>query len=470
MIAFTASDRRNAVVAGLALGALALALFSPGLLNDPDTWWHVKVGGWILDHHQAPRVDLWSYSRAGAAWTAHEWLSEALMAAAYRLAGWAGVTALCGAAFSLATWLMGRRLARDLEGTLLLVVLVLGLSLMGGSLLARPHLLALPVLVAWVSGLMAARDRGTAPSPWLCALMVLWANLHGGWAFGLAIAGPFGLEALIAAGPGARLKVVRDWGLFGTLALACAALTPFGLEGVMFPIQQLSMKSLAGIGEWRPADFSHLEPMEIALLALIGLALTRPIKLPPVRLALLVGMIHLALSHGRHQMLLGVVGPMLLAAPLANGLAAPREASAPGRWVGALATGLAVALLMLRLALPITRGDSANAPMSALDSVPAAVRASPVLNDYSFGGYLIWRDVRPYVDSRAELYRDAFLDNYGSLAAGDAGALEATLAARRVGWTIFPPGAPAVALMDREPGWTRIHADRFAVVHARTQP
>lgn len=470
MIAFTASDRRNAAVAGLALAACALALFSPGLLNDPDSWWHVKVGLWILEHHQAPHVDLWSATRAGAPWTAHEWLSELLMAEAWRLAGWAGVTALFGAAFGLATWLLGRRLARDLDGVQLLLVLILGLSLMTGSLLARPHLLALPVLVAWTCGLMAARDAGRAPSLGLAVLMALWANLHGGWAFGLAIAAPFGLEAQIAAAPADRFKVARDWGVFGGVSLAAAACTPFGFEGVMFPVRQLGMKSLAGIGEWRAADFSRLQPIEIALLALLALALTRPIRVPPVRLALLVGMIHLALSHGRHQILLGVVGPLLLAEPLARALAPPRRDTDAGRLVPMTGAILGVTLLVLRLALPITRGDSPGAPMTALRSLPAAVRAAPVLNDYSLGGYLIWSDVRPYVDSRAELYRDAFLDGYGNLAAGDPAALDAALARQRTAWTIFPPASPVVALMDRRSGWRRAYADRFAVIHVRTAP
>jgi len=46
--------------------------------------------------------------------------------------------------------------------------------------------------------------------------MMLWANLHGGWAFRLlALAGPFGLEALFTAQPARRLSVFLRWAVFG---------------------------------------------------------------------------------------------------------------------------------------------------------------------------------------------------------------------------------------------------------------
>ena len=76
----------------------ALCAFSPAVLNDGDTWSHVATGDWILGHRAVPRVDPFSFSFAGAPWTAHEWLAEALFALAHRIAGWSGVVLLTGAA------------------------------------------------------------------------------------------------------------------------------------------------------------------------------------------------------------------------------------------------------------------------------------------------------------------------------------------------------------------------------------
>jgi hypothetical protein len=97
--------------------------------------------------------------------------------------------------------------------------------------------------------------------------------------------------------------------------------------------------------------------------------------------------------------------------------------------------------------------------------VPRFERELPVLNDYAFGGYLIWNGVKPFIDSRADLYGNAFLENYAAVTAPDAAALASTLAYYHVRWTIFPARAPVVKLLDALPGWHRLYGDDNAVVH-----
>jgi hypothetical protein len=105
--------------------------------------------------------------------------------------------------------------------------------------------------------------------------------------------------------------------------------------------------------------------------------------------------------------------------------------------------------------------------VSALASVPAAVRATPVLNDFQFGGWLIDQGVPVFVDSRADMYGDAFLQAWLKLASGDRAALDATLAGRRIGWAILVAGSPLDRAFATTPGWRRTHADRVAVIYQR---
>jgi hypothetical protein len=453
----------------LALAIFALAAFAPAILNDGDTWSHVATGEWILRHEAIPHADPFSYSFAGAPWTAHEWLSETLFALAYRVAGWSGVTLLTGAAAGLAIFVMANRTARDLRGVPLLAVAALAASLLAPSLLARPHVLALPVLALWGAGLMAARDRGRAPSLALVPLVTLWANLHGSFAFGLALIAPFAFEAWFESPRGRRQEALRGWGVFAVASLTAALLTPFGFEGLLFPFKLVGVAHLSDIGEWRPENFAHPGAMEIAMLALIGLALTRPIRLSPVRAVMLVGLLHLALQHSRHEILLAILAPMLLAEPIAQALGAPptRQPLRASVWSLIAAAAIALGLAGARLALPITRADAATAPMTALQAVPPALRDKPMLNDYAFGGYLIWEKLRPFIDGRADMYGDAFLGLYERIAAGDPVALEGALKRYDVAWTVFAPDQRVNALLDREPGWRRLYADRYAIVHVR---
>ena len=69
----------------------AVLICGRALLNDSDTYWQIAVGQWILDHHAMPRVDIYSFTKAGEPWMSSSWLAQVLYAVSYGLAGWSGV-------------------------------------------------------------------------------------------------------------------------------------------------------------------------------------------------------------------------------------------------------------------------------------------------------------------------------------------------------------------------------------------
>ena len=447
----------------LALAMFALCAFSPAIFNDSDTWSHIATGDWMLAHRAIPHVDPFTFSVPGKPWVAHEWLSEILLALAYKAGGFVGVALLTGAAAGLAIFIVARAAARDLGGPALAAVGTLAMLLVAPSLLARPHILALPVFALWTQALFAARDR--APPIAFALLMTLWANLHGGFAVGLALVAPVALEAVIAAPAGGRAALARAWAVFAFAALVAALINPFGLEGLLFPIRLLDLHALSRIGEWAPESFAHPNALEAAILGLIGVALTRPLRLPAIRLVMLLGLLHLSLAHARHEMLLAVIAPMLLAKPLAEALGAPGSTGRLDRRAGLVAAALAIAAV--RLFLPAPTIPAYASTRAALAALPAAIKAEPVLNGYGFGGFLIFEGVKPYVDGRADMFGDAFLNNYAEIARGEPQALKGALAHEHIGWTMFSPGQGATAAMDALPGWRRVYADARVVVHAR---
>ena len=299
--------------------------------------------------------------------------------------------------------------------------------------------------------------------------MTAWVNMHGGFIFGLMLIGPFALEAVTEAPVGARLLAARAWATFALAALAAALLNPNGVDAFLLPFRLMAVENLSRISEWRPQDFSHIGTMELALLTLLGLTLTRPFTMPPIRAALMIALVAMALQHSRHQVLLGILAPMLLAPPIAVAIGA----GSGGEWrrvarIALIATVAAVmAIGVVRLMMPIEQTDGASAPVSALRAVPPELRRKPVLNDYAFGGYLIFEHVRPFIDARVELYGDGMLNLYDKLRSGDREAVEDALKRYDIAWTIFAPDNRIVAALDREPGWRRLYADATAIVHVR---
>ncbi len=452
-----------------ALAGYILCLFDTRILRDGDTYMHIVAGDWILQHRAVPSTDPFSYTFAGAPWVAHEWLSELVMAAAYRLGGWSGVTILCGGALALTLGLLARHLSRWLDPLSASLTLLTGAGCIAGSLLARPHILALPLIEIWTAALLIAAERRRVT--WLLLpSMTLWANLHGSFIFGLALACAFALEAMIAAGAQWQ-HAARKWGLFLACATVAATITPHGWHGLVFPAELMTMKGLGFIDEWQSPNFQSIPPLEIALMAALYVGFSRGVRVPVLRLLILIGLLHLALQHTRHQMLFGVAGSLLFAGPLgaALGRLQPLRAAPAGKPALAIAIALtaAIALTGFRLAHPIVREDGFTWPGAAFAHVPAALARTPVLNEYNFGGFLIFHGVRPFIDGRAELYGDKFLAEYAELVRPNRERIVQTLEQRGIQWAILNAASPAKTAMEALPGWRLLYADKIAAIYAR---
>lgn len=451
--------RTFALFAGLI--GFGVAGFAPQIFHDGDSWWHLAAGGWMLDTHAVLKSDVFSFTFFGQPWDAHEWLSEVLMAAVYRLDGWSGEHILFGLAAGAAAAVVAGHVRGQIAALPAALVSLLGLASLSGSLLARPHLLALPLLALWTSGLLNARSEARSPRLWLAGIMLVWANLHGSFVFGLALAGAFALEAVMAA-----RGAWKDWSIFLAACVVAAAVTPQGVNGLIFPFKLLMLGSLRNVGEWAPTSLTSPSPFLIALAGLTWLAVTRKLSLSPLRILILAGLAWLALSHVRHQMIFGIVGAMLVAEGLRR--AYPDDARTLPAWLMPLGAGLLALLIAVRAPAPTVRGDDRVTPMTALERVPVALRSQPVLNAYDFGGYLIFSGVKVFVDGRTDMYGDAFLADYDRAMQPDRQALSAALEKWHIGWSILPPG-PAAQMMDAMPGWHRVYGDQFAVVSVKEQ-
>src|SRR5438034_11022831 len=67
------ADPRKTLAAAVVLLSAAVGLDA---LGDPDVWWHLRLGDWIVANHRVPGGELFSYTAAGHPLLAHEWLSD----------------------------------------------------------------------------------------------------------------------------------------------------------------------------------------------------------------------------------------------------------------------------------------------------------------------------------------------------------------------------------------------------------
>jgi len=454
---------------GLAVYAL-LIVAGNTLLRDPDTLWQVTVGQWILDHHAVPHEDVYSFTMRGAPWISTQWLAQILFAKSYDWAGWSGPVVLAAAAIAATYALLARYLTARLSGGASLVFICAALAISLPHLLARPHVLAMPFMVLWIGGMIAAADRREAPSFWLLPNMVLWANLHGGFVFGLMMVAPVALDAIVSAENDARKMLARRWALFGVAALLASVCNPYGFDALLASRKILGLgRALQLIREWHAADFSHVDAFEIYFLFGIGLMFYRGVTLPITRILILLGLLHMALSQGRAAEILVMLAPMVLARPLARQIRGAVVAEDHARR-GALVAVVAAVLVLGTAAYASMHRFEPNlrgAPVAAVTELKK-LNVTRVLNDYDFGGYLIYRGVDTFIDGRTELFGETFfVDHNNASGLMEPESLFRLLDAYRIDATFLRTQSAATRLLDHLDGWEKVYSDDLATIHVR---
>ena len=84
-------ETRRVFVFILALGLFTMAARG---VTDPDVWWHLRTGQLMLQNHSFFHTDPYSFTRFGAPWINHEWLSQVLMFLVFRVCGFGGLISI----------------------------------------------------------------------------------------------------------------------------------------------------------------------------------------------------------------------------------------------------------------------------------------------------------------------------------------------------------------------------------------
>ncbi|MFA6029950.1 MAG: hypothetical protein WC969_08860 [Elusimicrobiota bacterium] len=323
--------------AAAAVLVLALCVLLP--VRDPDLWWHFSAAQRMLADGALPVSDWLSFTRSGSRWTDFEWLGQLLLYAPYRAGGLAAVWVfkavfLAMTAAVLASGLRGEEGASAPAGAA-------ALGLWGACLVPRSDarvelfsLLFFALLLARADAYRRGAARRLAPA-WACAaFFALWANLHAGFAAGLAVLALCALGELFRLEGSAHLRM-RSW----LKALACGAagtlLTPFGVRLYSaLAVHAADGGTLARlIVEWRPLDPSRPAhwPAFLLILLLAAVLLKRPAAFRRAPAAWLLAALFAALSlrHARFAPYLACAAVPLVASGLAGLYArAARAASA----------------------------------------------------------------------------------------------------------------------------------------------
>jgi len=395
------------------------------LLGHYDLGWHLAAGDLIREQGHIPFQDPWSFTLADKQWYNLSWLWDVIASVLYQYTGFGGLVlsvVACGAV--IVGYLASVCIDRGASAVAVCIAVFLACVLYPSFvtppniyLAASPNTATMLFSVVFY-GECLRRTRWYLLPP----MMVLWANLHGGFPLGFGIVGLFGGVALLR----------RDWAGFKIYSLAAAGclaavfVNPLGWhihDGVSATLGHFVQ---ANITEWA----SYYENMSLPgcipgilyVLLFIVLELCDPkARRVPLESRLLSW---LFLGLGLYQFRYMSFFFLFSAVPLAlhidrllpkrflNELEIRKSLLAAGL-IGACALPFTFVHMKPAFALPemISQADA--------DYLKAHFSKSRLLNHWNVGGLLIFRtggQVPVFVDGRAATaYPDDLLRDYFGL-------------------------------------------------------
>ena len=463
--------------------AFLLSVFSLAIRQsisiDPDFWWHLKTGEYIVQTGIIPHLDQFSFTKAGAEWISHEWLSEVVMYTTFRLGGWTGLFLLFGAVITAALGLCYWRS----EGKPFIAGLATFIAALASAPLygLRPQMFTLLLASVFIVILERHLNEDNRRLLWFLPIaMLVWVNLHAGFAVGPALLVLFAVMAAIDG----KWNQIKP--LLITLAgcLAAIPVNPHGLRMFSYPLETLSSPAMQSlIQEWLSPDFHQIRflPLAVLMLATVAAVALSPQRIKGSELFGLLMLNFAALRSGRHIPLFAIFAAPILAKYLL------RWSTSQTRVRFALrsqpVTGAKVIINLALLCLPaivVVRQvvdfkkhqsiyESKRYPADAVDVIKNKQLPGPIFNDYNWGGYLIWRlypERQVFIDGRADVYNDSFLFDYMNTYNADP-LWRARFARFGIQTVLIDPNSALATLLRQESGWRTVFEDKAAVVFSR---
>jgi len=451
--------------------------------DDPDQWWHLKMGQVIWTSHTIPTTDLFSYTTAHHSYVPHEWLAQLVIYGSYLLGGYPGMmlllcllaSALLIAGYGLCWIYSGNGKVAFVGAITIWLFSTIGLAI-------RPQMMGYLLLILELFLLHLGRTRDSRLFFCLPPLFVVWVNAHGSFSLGLFIAGVTlvssffqrraGLIVSSAWSPGSRRALT--WAI--VLSAAALLLNPVGMKQILYPINTLLHQpvGISEVQEWQPLGFDDSRAYALlAVLACIALlVIVRQKEILWQELLMLATGTWLAASHRRMLFVFGILAAPVLSRLLADewdNYYIEQDRPAPNLVV------IAASLFTIFLAFPTSKALAtqvdAQSPVKAVEFIKANQLSGNMLNEYVFGGYLIWAmpEHPVFVDGRSDVFEETgVLGEFADWATLRSDPVR-LLDEYKIGFCLLARQSPMAKVLPLL-GWTAVYSDSNSTVFVRKAP
>jgi hypothetical protein len=452
---------------------------------DPDIWWHLRVGQWVVEHRAVTTTDPFSQYGQDRPWVAYSWLYEVVIYALYRAFGLAGIIVyrvLMALAIVAAVHALVRRMEhRFLVATGLTAAAVLALAMLFSE---RPWLVTLLFSTLTLHAIVALRQPGPLPR-WIWTLpivYVLWANIHIQFIYGLFLLA-LGCMApwidrwlgLAVASQQGEKRPERTLVLLAVLCFLATFVNPYHARLYLVVVEYATQPGpFRWVNELKALEFREASDWVMLALTFAACYVLGRRQWSSFEILLLVSTAFFAFR-ARRDLWFVVLADLVILASCGPHVVSKDERLRPGlAGYALLILGLAVvagARIATQDLSPSGLQDAVarRFPVAAAEHVKQHGYPGPLYNDFNWGGYLIWAlpDLPVAIDGRTNLHGDERIERFGQVWSGLPGwDLDPDLA--QAGVIIAPAECALVSLLRLDPRFRCVHEDEWARVFVRT--
>jgi len=409
-------------------------------VGNSDLFWQLKTGQIILENHQVPQTDSFSFTVPGKEWINLEWLACVLFWKVFQWGHFLGLSILSALSvfvLALTLYKLFYKIYDQKWLGLFLVCLVLYLS--GNRLqLLRPELYSFIFFSIFIFELWVDASFTFKKLILLALIQVLWVNTHSSFLLGIGLTGLALMERFVRK----DWKAVQFFSVVVLVLAGSSLLNPYGLQAFFYPFKHMAAPvTMARVSDWVPllsaGHFSYLTIwLFLGLCLIAGIGLLFSYRDVPKNLGLILASLYFSFLAFKHQRFVfyAVVVMFVLLGSLSSLKWVREKAGEFFLRVKFLLLGILVVIPLLWARNGWIQGARYNAEQGRLDFILgrslsvgfdhsafswaggnylfAYPPKGAVYNSMDLGGYLIfrlWPRNKVFVDTRTPVYGEEFL-------------------------------------------------------------
>jgi hypothetical protein len=468
------------------------------LLSDCDTAYHICTGDYIVENLSIPNQDIFSFHKPPLAWTAHEWLSEVIMALIHHFSGLTGIVISFSFVIALIYYLLFKIIQTyndNIITTSVIVLLVLTASQI--HWLARPHIFSMLLILIWYFLLDTYQKTGQIKYLYfLPILMVFWVNLHGGFMAGFMLICIYLIANIIyffiSQGDEKKKYLEKNKHLLviAFICLAVSLLNPFTYHILIFPFKLVSQKFIMdNIAEYLPPNFHsvYIMPFEILLILVLTTTFISKLRLRLNEIGLFLLFLHMSLYSVRYIPLFAIMMAPILAKQvkyiteqmnnkfiLFFNKRSENISKIDSQTKGFLWPAMAIFIVFLLAGNNIISHtfDEQKKPVAATEFLLREPIQGNMFNNAEFGDYIIYRaypQYKVFFDGRNDMYGVEIFKEYCKITDFKPG-WEKIIERYNIDWIIYNADSILSRFLIQNENWHLIYADKVANIFVKDIP